>query len=105
MIYILNSAVLTAFGEYEFREVTAEAVTNMLRNSDFVSAVGHQPTATILSQVLGMEIPHNRIQISMQPGDQAIVFRLQNRLPENSHLTVQAAKELLYELGFLIRKS
>ena len=105
MIYILNSAVLTSFGVYEFREISAEEVARRLGQQGFLSAVGHELTATILSQILGVEIPHNRVQISMQPGDQAVVFRLRNRLPENAQLTLEEAKALSYELGYLVRVS
>jgi len=56
MKYILNSAVLTAFGLYNYKQVPllAEALTN-------------------LSSV---QVPVNRKIITMQAGDEALVFRL-----------------------------
>ncbi len=104
MIYVLNSAVLTAFGTYKFSEVSVEAVRELLQ-SPFTSAIGHEPTAAVLTEILELPIAHHRIQISMQPGDLGVVFRLKDRLPENTVLTKEAAQRLPYELGLLVRQS
>jgi hypothetical protein len=42
----------------------------------FVSAVGHKPTARMLSEVLGMDVPAKRAQISPVEGDVAVSFQI-----------------------------
>jgi len=47
------------------------------------SAVGHADTATIFSSVLGIEIPFNRVSISLGIGDCLIIGQYKGpRLPE-----------------------
>jgi len=48
----------------------------------FISAIGHQATADALSLLLGVQVPVNRIQVSLNPGDDAIVLSLNKRLQE-----------------------
>lgn len=37
------------------------------------SAVGHADTATVLSTMLGVEVPANRVTLALGPGDQVFV--------------------------------
>ena len=47
------------------------------------SAIGHQDTATVLSNILGKDIKPNRINVQLQLGDSLIVAQLMGgRLPE-----------------------
>lgn len=57
-----------------------------------VSAVGHESTAGLMSELLGENVPVNREQIMMDKGDKALVFQIMGRLPEGR---VLAAHELL----------
>lgn len=102
MIYILNTPVLTNWGKYSFRKITV-AEAKALLSQGFISAVGHKGTAEILSEVLGVEIPENRVQIVMNQGDVALVFRLLKRLPEGVVLSKEELEALPYELGILER--
>lgn len=70
----------------------------------FISAVGHAATAEFLSRLFGIEIPENRVQIHMQPGDRAVVIRLLERLEAGQ--TFETAEELAAipcEIGLLRR--
>jgi len=64
--------------------------------SGFVSAVGHQSTAEIMSAVLGIPVLYNRAQVYLEPGDEAVCFILRSRPPEGRVLS----KEELQQLGF-----
>jgi hypothetical protein len=75
MRYILNSAVLTAFGSYVYRPLTVEAARSWAADG-FVSTVGYEQTAVALSEILGMPVAVDRRTIQMLPGDEALVFRL-----------------------------
>ena len=51
--------------------------------ADVVSAIGHADTAAVVSNILGREIPMNRVSVSLEPGDVLYVAQLQGgRLPE-----------------------
>jgi hypothetical protein len=77
--YILNSAVITAFGEYAYERSSAEKIRKMLEYDGWISCIGDPETATALQEITGQKIPLNRQTITMHPGhpgDEAIVFRL-----------------------------
>ena len=46
-----------------------------------------------------------RRDIAMEPGDDALVFRLQGRFPEGCLLTLSSLSSLSYEFGVLARIS
>ncbi|MFW6030102.1 MAG: STIV orfB116 family protein [Halanaerobiales bacterium] len=51
----------------------------------FTSAIGHQDTANVVSSILGITIPCNRINISLNQGDVLIVAQVVGgRLPEGA---------------------
>jgi hypothetical protein len=52
---------------------------------DFVSAVGHADTAAVFASVLGFTVPTNRVNVTLQPGDIAVVGQYVGpRLPEGA---------------------
>lgn len=104
MKYILNAPILTNYGTFNFRKVSVEEAKEFVNvNGDIISAVGHQGTAEILSEILEKKVECNRIQVSMEPGDQALVFRLLTRLPEGIVLSKEELESLKFELGVLER--
>ncbi|WP_434576906.1 STIV orfB116 family protein [Thermoanaerobacterium thermosaccharolyticum] len=48
--------------------LTLDEVKSLL-SEGFVSAVGHQDTANVLSDMLGLDVPCNRINIHLTPKD------------------------------------
>jgi hypothetical protein len=83
MKYILNSAVVTSPGRYEYRLIDVAQATAWLAYGGWQSTIGYAETAAALSELTGIEIPVNRAMIRMRPGDQALVFRLS--LPPGSN--------------------
>jgi len=57
-----------------------------LLQEGFISAVGHESTARVLGRLLGVEVPFNRVQISVEEGDVIISFQFLVRLPEGKVL-------------------
>ncbi|HXH11174.1 MAG TPA: DUF1874 domain-containing protein [Alphaproteobacteria bacterium] len=85
MRYILNSAVVTAPGHYEYRSSRAvdhawsyrlDEAAAWLAEPGWISTVGYAETAAAMSELFGVEIPVDRRTITMHPGDEALVFRL-----------------------------
>jgi len=61
----------------------------------FISAIGHESTAKVLSELLETEIPVNRIAVNLEVGDRVIVFQLLERLPPGKELTTNELKKLI----------
>ena len=59
------------------------------------SAVGHEGTARVLSEILGVEIPAQRKFVKLQPGDAVLVFQLYERLPEGKVLSESEIREIV----------
>jgi len=74
-LYLLNSAVLTAFGTYSYSPLPPEEARRLV-SGGFTSAIGHPETARVASEILGVEVPVDRVEVHMEPGDRAIVVRL-----------------------------
>lgn len=100
-LYVLNTPILTEYGQYHFKKISFTEMMLTLSSGEFISAIGHEATAKLMSELTGMEIPTNRISIKMQPGDQAVVFRVLTRLPEGKVLTQEEIENLPYEFSLL----
>jgi len=101
--YVLNSPILTAEGTYTFRRISADEAKNLVAGG-FVSAIGHDASAAALSAVLGVTVPTNRVAITMQTGDAAVVLKLAGRLPEGKVLNLAELEALGFDL-YLIKKT
>ncbi len=102
----MNAPILTAEGGYEYKESSVSICRELIESyknetdggCEVMSAVGHQATADILTDLFGMEVPMNRINYQQETGDTAIVFKLNKRPEEGKILT----KEEMMEIGYKI---
>lgn len=102
-IYIFNSPVLTNYGDFRFEGALSTHQARELLVNGFISAIGHQASAELLTQHLNIKIPINRISVTMQTGDQALVLRLLQRLPEGKILTTEQMQNADFELALLTK--
>lgn len=103
MVTLLNTSILTQYGTYSYEPATLDEVRTRIATSEWQSAIGHESTAQILTDLLGVDVPVNRMQYSQQPGEIAVVFKLKARAPEGVILTRAEIEEIGYEFGFLTR--
>lgn len=104
-ITILNTSILTNFGEYSYTPLEVENVRQLVQHpeTNVLSAVGHKATAEILTELLDISVPENRIQYSQEVGDTALVFKLNSRIPEGVILSKPQIEEIGYTFGLLTR--
>lgn len=95
--YLLNAFSLSmlSFTETVLRDtvVSEEAVAHRLRVWGFQSGVGHADTAALFSGCLKVPVEVNRVSVTLQPGDIAIVGQYSGpRLPEGATQLPEGAK-------------
>ena len=102
-VLLLNAAVLTANGTFRLSNIALEDVKNMLTEENIMSAIGHNATADIMTELIGITIPTNRIQAKQEAGQNAIIFKLLKRPEEGKILNREEIEEIGYEFLLLER--
>lgn len=102
-ITLLNTSILTDYGTFEFSPIDLESAKNLLRENGFESAIGHQSTADILSEILQIKVEVNRTEYRQKVDDVALIFKLCSRPPEGKILTGEEIEEIGYDFGILRR--
>lgn len=112
---------MTNYGEYKYESITEDEARDLIRFvcyhclngcdhcqdcgyfTAFTSAVGHESTAEVLTEILGVSVPVNRIEYNQQVGDIALVFKIKKRIAEGAILNREELEEIGYEFGRLER--
>jgi len=105
MLYVFNAKIVPIALNYEsalieYRKLTIEEAKALIREKKFISAVGHTATAELLSKLLDIEIPTNRITVELHPGDEALCFGLRTRVQEGKVLSKEELEKLEYDLVY-----
>lgn len=105
MVTILNTSIITTYGSYDYEPIDLAQARLILAHGapPFQSAVGHQATADILTELLEVPVPLNRINYEQQIGERAVVFKLRGRPPEGSILNREQIETIGYDFGLLTR--
>lgn len=86
----------------DIRPISAETVQYWCNkgNVKVVSAIGHADTARIVSGLLGVELPANRISVKMTGMESLVVAQYSgSRLPEGATTLPEGAKVEFWEVS------
>lgn len=100
---ILNTSILTAAGSYTLQDITVEEAHELVEFNELDSAIGHASTAQVITTLLGVDIPVNRQVFTQQPGQKALVFKINGRPEEGKILTAEEIEAIGYKFQLLIR--
>lgn len=70
-------------------------------NDNLLSAIGHESTAQIMTELLETEVSVNRIQFEQESNQKAIVFKLNGRAPEGVILSKEEIAAIGYKFQLL----
>jgi len=99
---MLTTRKTTLYVEEVNEDTAVNMITAMESKGELISAIGHEATAKILSEICGVEIKCNRIPIKLQLKDAVIVFQLLTRLEEGKVLTQDELSNIKYKF-YLVR--
>ena len=102
-VTILNTSILTAEGQFDFRKIDLSTAQYLITENEFQSAIGHQSTADILTSLLNIEVKLNRINYKQEQGEIALVFKLRGRPEEGKILTKEEIELIGYEFYILTK--
>jgi Domain of unknown function (DUF1874) len=109
---LLNTSICTGNGAYELHPLQlAQAqylVKRALDGDGIQSHVGHQPTAEIMSTLLGIPVAMDRTPLAQKARQSAIVLKLGKdgemfRAEEGRIYTAQEMEQIGYSLKLLVR--
>lgn len=100
---LLNTSILTAYGSYTYEPCALSIARGMVAAMGHQSYIGHESTAQLLTTLLDIEVPMNRQPYRQEPGDVALVFKLNGRPSEGTILSLEDIQAIGYEFGLLRR--
>lgn len=103
---LLNTSIITADGEYSLRTISLkEAQEKVQAATEIISAIGHQSTAEIMTELLETQVPVNRILFKQEVGQEALVFKMNGRPQEGKILTREEIEEMGFTFQLMVRKA
>lgn len=102
-IAIFNGTVASTNGLYRISDIDITSAKKLIHTYGFVSAIGHEATAQILTEILGIDIPLNRIQFQQSVTQVAVVFKLNVRPAEGVVLSREEVEKIGYSLKLMER--
>jgi Domain of unknown function (DUF1874) len=112
LLAILNTSIVTAYGDFKYQAISLDDAKLLVFNANepnigpdagILSAIGHQSTAEILTELLEIDVPVNRIQFAQEVNQSAIIFKLKGRAPEGVILSREEIEAIGYEFGLMTR--
>ncbi|AOY78202.1 hypothetical protein BJL90_02245 [Clostridium formicaceticum] len=95
-IALFNGTVATTNGLYKISDISTNEAKALIREHGHISAIGHEATAEVMSEILEAKIEMNRIQFQQEVGQKAIVLKLNVRPAEGVILSRQEIEAIGY---------
>lgn len=102
-IALFNGTVATTNGLYKISDITMEEAKKLIEEYGFVSAIGHEATAEVMSELFGVVIEMNRIQFLQEIHQKAVVLKLNVRPPEGTVLNREEIEKIGYTFKLMER--
>ena len=87
MIYLCNGISNSMLRDPNTKQIpyslSEREFVELVRNTDFVSIIGHKSLAKALTDITGIEIPYNRTAIQVNYDDIILLVSMNGRLPEH----------------------
>jgi len=104
-IVFANCSIITTEGTFEKKSITLEEVKKLIfQTAHFESAIGHESTAKILSDLTSITVPVNRIKYEQKKDELMIVFQLRERPPEGKILSIEEIEKIGYDFYSIEKK-
>ena len=105
---LLNTSIITADGDYTYQTIDQERALGEISlakraGHEVVSYIGHESTAALMSELLGIPVAMSRVPFAQEAGQDALVFKLKGRPPEGRILSRAEIEEIGYPWGLLTR--
>jgi len=100
---LLNTTIATVDGTFEVKTITTKEAIDLAQSNELLSAIGHESTAQIMTELLGVNIPVNRIQFAQETNQVSLVFKLKGRAPEGVILNKQEIEKIGFEFKIMTK--
>lgn len=87
IIYLCNGVSNSMLRDPNMKQIpyslSEREFVELVKNTDFVSVIGHKSLAEALTDITGIEIPYNRTAIQVNYDDIILLVSMNGRLPEH----------------------
>lgn len=87
MIYLCNGVSNSMLRDPNMKQIpyslSEREFVELVKNTDFVSVIGHKSLAEALTDITGINIPYNRTAIQVNYDDLILLVSMNGRLPEH----------------------
>jgi hypothetical protein len=80
----MNSSVVVHDGVYHLFSIDNKQAKLFMNSSNVKSSIGYKETADVINDILDIHIEPSRDKVMMSKGDQALIFKLHNRIDKES---------------------
>ncbi len=102
-IALFNGTIATTNGLYRVSDISQSEARKLIKEHSYISAIGHEATVEIMSEILNVSVAYNRIQFKQALGQKAIVFKLKERPIEGLVLSKEEIVKIGYSLKLMER--
>ena len=102
-IVFCNFPYVAGYGSFQHTEISLSEAEKLVSEcgDNWLSAIGHDATAQLLSELFGKRISVNRVDYQYQPGDIQLILRLKKRQPEGSILNRETLEKIGYTFSII----